>query len=210
MSGEFTRKLYDDCALNQNTRDSTAPLGYQLYAGKFVGNQTVCPSKLANNNLALVDIESSLFGYDRIASNCNEAQYPLCHKTTGCLLTNDKRTLGNVNPLACSWGRPGTEAVVNTNMKKPTSTGINLPAQDNNPRTNGYYNRSNATNNLSNNQRRVQNIQQIVMNNQSRQNNNRTLNKNDVFNGRLGASNENPDDATFQAIIDAAYNRPTF
>lgn len=211
MSGEFTRKLYDDCALNQNTRDSTAPLGYQMYAGKFTGYNDICPSQLNSDNLALVDVESSMLGLDRIASNCNEAQYPLCNKTTGCLLTNDPRTQGNVNPLACSWGRPGERAVINTNMKMPTNTGISsIPTDPSTNKTNGYYVRSNAGNNQSNTQRRVQNVQQIVQNNRSRMNNNQILNQNDMVNGRLGDANQNPNDAQYSSIFQAANQRTMF
>lgn len=144
MAGQYTRKMYDNCALQQDTKQSTGQLELILDPGKYVNCHNLCqPKGMAADHLPngalLVDVESSLRGIDRIESKCDSAKYPFC-EATGCLLTNDPRVSPHMTPYACDWGHAGEKAVVNTNMRMPNGPGYVLPPP--NPcgmQGNGYY-----------------------------------------------------------------------
>lgn len=113
MSGEFTRKLYDDCAFDQNAIDSTTCIGYQMDPSKFINCSISCPPGLGS----MVDFESSMLGLDQIASSCTNMRYPFVNNSA-----NIKNQ--NVSTQANAWGRNGEKAVVNTNMRLPVDNGI--------------------------------------------------------------------------------------
>ena len=126
MSGRFTRKMYDGCAFQQDVRQSTSPLDYQLDPTKYVNCNNLCqPKQYPENSAQLVDVESSLWGLDKLSSKCDEAKHPFCAKN-GCLLTKDPRVGPHMDPLACEWNHVGDRnpGVISTNMVMPRSNGI--------------------------------------------------------------------------------------
>uniref|UniRef100_A0A6G6AB45 Uncharacterized protein n=1 Tax=Borely moumouvirus TaxID=2712067 RepID=A0A6G6AB45_9VIRU len=152
MSGHFTRKMYDGCAAQQDLKQSTNPLELILDVNKYVHCDNICkPAReYPPNGALLVDVESSLWGIDKLASRCDSAKHPFC-SPNGCLLTNDSRVAPHTTPYACERGHVGENAVVTTNMRMPKHPGYTLP----NPnicstQNNGYY--ANPNNNRQNNQ----------------------------------------------------------
>lgn len=141
MSGRFTRKMYDDCAIRQDTKQSTDPLELVLDITKYINcNNTCKPSgQYPTNPISLVDIESSLMGLDKLSSKCDSAKYPFCGPN-GCLLTNDPRIAPHITPYACERGRVGENSVVTTNMKMHSGPGFSVPNVNIcNGQGNGYY-----------------------------------------------------------------------
>uniref|UniRef100_A0A6C0LRY0 Uncharacterized protein n=1 Tax=viral metagenome TaxID=1070528 RepID=A0A6C0LRY0_9ZZZZ len=141
MAGRFTRLRYDGCALQQDTKQSTDPLELTLDITKYVNCRNICkPSKEYPPNAALlVDVESSLWGIDKLSSKCDQAKHPFC-APNGCLLTRDPRVAPHITPYACERGHFGENAVITTNMKLPSNPGYTVP----NPHIcdgqgNGYY-----------------------------------------------------------------------
>lgn len=137
----FTRQMYDNCASAQNTKQSTGPLELILDINKFVNCNNICrPAKeYPPQSALLVDIESSMWGLDKLASQCDAAKHPFCGPS-GCLLTSDPRVGPHITPYACSWGHIGDRAVITTNMRMPKNPGFTVP----NPNIcdaqgNGYY-----------------------------------------------------------------------
>ena len=58
MSGRFTRKMYDGCAFQQDVRQSTGSLDYQLDVTKYVNCNNLCQTKpYPPNSALLVDVE---------------------------------------------------------------------------------------------------------------------------------------------------------
>lgn len=125
MSGYFTRKMYDGCATQQNVKQSTNPLELILDVTKYVHSNNICKpaSQYPPNSAQLVDVESSLWGIDKIASNCDTSKHPFCGPE-GCLLTNDPRVPPHITPYACERGQEGDNAVITTNMKKLVHPGF--------------------------------------------------------------------------------------
>jgi hypothetical protein len=142
MAGKFTRKIYDSCAYQQDVKQSTDPLELILDVTKYVHCNNICHPTNRNyppNPALLVDIESSLWGIDKLSSNCDQAKYPFCG-LNGCLLTKDPRVAPHITPYACERGRAGENAVVTTNIKIPTDSGIRIPDPNICRRLdNGYY-----------------------------------------------------------------------
>ncbi|BCS83080.1 hypothetical protein QLL95_gp1043 [Cotonvirus japonicus] len=141
MSGSFTRKMYDGCATQQVTKQSTDPLELILDVNKYVNCNNLCklPRNPNPSSAQLVDVESSLRGIDKLASRCDSAKHPFC-APNGCLLTNDPRVPPHITPYACERGHAGDRAVITTNMRMPTHPGYNLPDPNIcNNNSNGYY-----------------------------------------------------------------------
>jgi hypothetical protein len=141
MAGQFTRKNYDQCALAQRTKQSTDPLELVMDVNKYVNCNNICkPSGEHRPNSAnLVDVESSLWGLDKLASNCDASKHPFCGPN-GCLLTGDPRVGPHITPYACERGPDGSNAVITTNMRMPHNPGYNLPNSNVcNKQGNGYY-----------------------------------------------------------------------
>lgn len=141
MSGNFTRKMYDSCAAQQDLKQSTDPLELVLDVNKYVHCNNICrPTTTFPQNAAqLVDVESSLWGIDKLSSRCDSAKHPFCGPN-GCLLTRDPRIAPHTTPYLCERGRAGDNAVITTNMQIPTSTGVRVPNPNVcNQQGNGYY-----------------------------------------------------------------------
>jgi hypothetical protein len=133
MAGLYTRKMYDNCALQQDTKQSTDQLELLLDPTKYIHCDNICqPSNNTKyteyppDGALLVDVESDLTGRTKFASRCDSEQYPFC-AASGCLLPNDVRVPNNVDPEACSWGHSGERAVITTNMRMPNGPGYTLP-----------------------------------------------------------------------------------
>ena len=140
MAGRFTNKRYDECAFAQSTKQSTDPIHLTMDINKFVNCNNICQPTgyRPPNAIQLVDIESSLWGLDKLASNCDTAKHPFC-SPSGCLLTNDPRVAPHINPQSCSWGHTGQPGVVTTNMSMPTNAGFTAPNPNICTTHNGFY-----------------------------------------------------------------------
>jgi hypothetical protein len=141
MSGRFTRRMYDSCAFNQDTKQRTDPLQLIMDVTKYVHCGNICrPSaEYPPNAAALVDVESSLWGLDKLSSKCDSAKHPFCGPE-GCLLTRDPRIAPHITPYACERGHIGEKAVITTNMKMPLNPGYRVPNPNTcNAQMNGYY-----------------------------------------------------------------------
>ena len=76
------RLSYDSCAYQKSLQQSTSPLDYMLYNGKYE-NSAKCRIEfgvVGGNGVSLfsgnlVDLESDLRGQTRIASNCPSTMY---------------------------------------------------------------------------------------------------------------------------------------
>lgn len=141
MTGRFTRKIYDGCAIQQDTKQSTDPLELVLDVTKYVHCNNICKptGQYPPNAALLVDVESSLWGIDKLASRCDSSKHPFCGPN-GCLLTKDPKVAPHITPYACERGHAGEMAVVTTNMQMPQHPGFRVP----NPNIcsaqgNGYY-----------------------------------------------------------------------
>jgi len=87
----------------------------------------------------LVDVESSLWGIDKVSSKCDTDKHPFCGPQ-GCLLTKDPRIPPHITPYACERGLDGDNSVVTTNMRMPTDSGFVVPNTNVcDYQGNGYY-----------------------------------------------------------------------
>jgi len=148
MSGYFTRKMYDDCAYKQSAKQSTDPLELVIDITKYVNCNNMCqPTRpIPRNSILLVDVESSLKGLDKTASDCDCDKHPFCGPK-GCLLTNDSRIAPHITPYVCDRGRPGDNAVVTTNIRAPDHPGYHVPNINIcEKQNNGYYSDPNRRN----------------------------------------------------------------
>lgn len=157
MSGNLTRQMYDACAQEQYSKQSTDQLEFNLDINKYVNQNKLCTpdtNAVSQNTLALVDIESALKGIDKMASKCDADMYPLCG-SNGCLLNNDKRIAPTINPRACERGGIGQQAVITNNIPRPQSNGLRplpkmacgIPKRSINNGNNTVYSNSNNRNN---------------------------------------------------------------
>ena len=129
--------MYDQCAMQQDTKQSTDQLELIMDPTKYVHCDNICrpAAEYPPNAALLVDVESSLWGIDKVASLCDNAKYPFCGPA-GCLLTNDARVAPHITPYACSWGHMNDKAVIHTNMQLPNGPGFTAP---NGQMCEGYY-----------------------------------------------------------------------
>lgn len=110
----FNRLKYDNCAYAKDVEESTTPLDYQLFRGKYE-NCKQCPVGSYTNNLEFgskTSVESELYGLTREGSRCPSKKY------------NPK------NPGAKADFTPARVCesvyyITPTNMKMPTSNGLN-------------------------------------------------------------------------------------
>ncbi len=76
------RLCYDKCAYDKKLKQSTSPLDYNLYTGKFENTAkcriefgTVGGNGVSLTSGNLVDLESELFGQTRMNSQCPSTRY---------------------------------------------------------------------------------------------------------------------------------------
>jgi hypothetical protein len=74
----FNRLTYDSCAYAKTLQESTDPLDYNLFKGKYESCKD-CLDGSGVNNLAFgvkTDLESDLKGQTRLGSKCPSKQFP--------------------------------------------------------------------------------------------------------------------------------------
>ena len=117
--GSSNRLIYDNCAYQKRLYESTAPLDYQLYQGKFE-NCKKCVQDKFWTPYKLVDIETELRNQNRPATHCDQFKYiPGCKKSDTCLSTFDKCVPVVLAPEVCP--------IVKNNIPKMTEPGYSLP-----------------------------------------------------------------------------------
>ena len=92
-SGSFNRQRYDRCAYQKDLYESTSPLEWQMYGGKFEN----CSKCIYNKDnfwrpidVQIVDRESELKNITRRATRCPQFKYlPGCQKSRMCTSTFD-------------------------------------------------------------------------------------------------------------------------
>lgn len=105
----FNKIKYDQCAYTQSLKESTTPLEYNLFKGKYENCQSCTQTNLPNiiQFGAKVDIENELFGLNKPFTKC----------------VNDKNFQTNtnivINPLLCEHN------ITPSNMPFPKSNGLN-------------------------------------------------------------------------------------
>jgi hypothetical protein len=85
----FNRLAYDSCAYAKTLQQSTDPLEYNLYRGKYESCKT-CPIGDFPNIIefgAKADVESDLKGQTRVGSRCPSNKFPK-HSQNGVPVTN--------------------------------------------------------------------------------------------------------------------------
>lgn len=110
----FNRLNYDNCAYSKELQESTSPLEYNLFKGKYE-NCTTCPVGSSTNNLEFgnkTNVESELYGLNRQDSKCPDKKY------------NPKvpYTKADFSPAQMCQS---VYYITPTNMKMPTSNGLN-------------------------------------------------------------------------------------
>ncbi len=120
--GGFSRPMYDGCEYRRRVHESTTPLSYQLYEGKFQN----C-NKCTHNGFwrpfdpEIVALESELKNLTRPASRCPELKYhPDCKRSSMCTSTFEPRTPHIVDRNLCP--------VVYNNIRRMTSPGYSVPS----------------------------------------------------------------------------------
>jgi hypothetical protein len=117
--GGNTNLIYDDCSYHKELRESTSPLNYQLYQGKFINCQSCIYDKFYPP-YALVDIETELRNQTRPLSNCDNFKYhPRCMKSGLCISTYDRTLPVVLEPSLCP--------IVHNNNQRQSHPGYILP-----------------------------------------------------------------------------------
>lgn len=141
MSGRSTRRIYDECAYQQEVKLSTGQNNSVMDINRYVNSRNMCrpDGVFRRDGYANVDLESSLWGLDKIASDCDKTKHPFC-STNGCIVTRDPRINPYKNPVACERGKIGENSVVTTNMRLPSHNGLErIDVQMCDRQGNGYY-----------------------------------------------------------------------
>uniref|UniRef100_A0A6C0AC28 Uncharacterized protein n=1 Tax=viral metagenome TaxID=1070528 RepID=A0A6C0AC28_9ZZZZ len=119
--GGSNRPIYDNCAYQKKLYESTSPLDYYLYQGKFE-NCSKCLHDKFWTPYQLVDIETELRNQNRPLSKCDQFKYnPNCKKSDLCLSTFDKSVPIVLAPEVCP--------IVHNNIPKRKDVGYNVPNQ---------------------------------------------------------------------------------
>lgn len=117
----FNRLNYDNCAYSKKIEESTSPLDYNLFKGKYE-NCKECPVGSHTNNLEFGSktiVESELIGLTRQESKCPDKKYNP---------KNSSVTADYSPPQMCH----SIYYITPTNMKMPTSNGLNEQLMNNN------------------------------------------------------------------------------
>lgn len=120
--GSSNRQIYDKCSYDKYIFESTSPLNYNTYQGKFEN----CNKCVHKNNYwvpyhpKIVDVDSELKNITRPLSDCDQFKYyPYCDKSGLCTSTYDKSV-----PVV-----PAQEVcpIIYNNIKKTKNPGYHLP-----------------------------------------------------------------------------------
>ncbi len=108
----FNRLPYDSCAYDKTLQQSTQPLDYNLYKGKYESCEQ-CIEGLYPNELEFgvrVDVESDLKGQVRTGSKCDTEKFP-----------KNSNTVAEFTPaITCQ----SIYSLTPTNLVKPTTNGL--------------------------------------------------------------------------------------
>lgn len=89
--GSSNRLRYDRCAYQKDLYESTAPLSYSLFEGKFENCKKCMQDNKFYRPFDLVDVESELKNITRPNTHCPHLKYnPNCKKCKICWSTFDK------------------------------------------------------------------------------------------------------------------------
>ena len=117
--GGSNRLKYDKCNYQKEINESTWPLMYQLYQGKFE-NCNKCIFNKVYFPYDLVDIESELRNQTRPNSHCDQFKYnPNCKKSNMCISTYDNSVPKVAVPEICP--------IIYNNIQKSKTIGYRLP-----------------------------------------------------------------------------------
>jgi len=117
--GSSNRTMYDNCAYQKNLYESTSPLSFTLYQGKFE-NCNKCVHDKFWTPYQLVDIETELRNQNRPLSQCDQFKYsPNCKRSNLCLSTFDPSIPVVPAPEVCP--------IVYNNIPKQLTPGYSLP-----------------------------------------------------------------------------------
>ena len=108
----FNRLSYDSCAYSKTLQESTDPLDYNLFRGKFE-SCTKCTAGDFPNILDFgtrSDLESDLKGQTRVNSKCPSEKYPI----------GAESAVPFTPPNTCN----SIHSITPNNLVKPTSTGL--------------------------------------------------------------------------------------
>jgi hypothetical protein len=120
--GIFNRPLYDNNIYRMDLANSTAPLAYQMYAGKYENCQKCIYDKFYMKQ-DLVQVESELKNITRPLSGYPGLQYhPGCPASEMCLST--------YSPLAPVTPSPEICPITRNNIPRRRTTGITMPNPD--------------------------------------------------------------------------------
>ena len=119
--GGFTGLSYDNCAYRRRVNDSTTPLGYQLYEGKFQNcNKCTYNGFYRPFDKSVVAIESELRNLTRPNSKCPELKYhPDCKRSKYCTSTFEHNLPRIMDSNLCP--------VVRNNIRRMTVPGYSVP-----------------------------------------------------------------------------------
>lgn len=118
--GSSNRLSYDNCAYQKKLYESTSPLAYQLYDGKWESCDKCIYDGQFWRPYDLVDVESELKNITRAASKCPQYKYnPNCKKSKNCLSTYDRTAPVVLAPEVCP--------IVFNNIYKMKTPGYDVP-----------------------------------------------------------------------------------
>lgn len=121
-TGASNRTIYDRCAYQKRLHESTSPLAYQLYHGKYE-NCNKCRKDKFWTPYALVDVETELRNLNKPLSRCDQFKYdPNCQKSESCWNTFDDTVPVIYAPELCP--------IVHNNIPKPSGVGYDIPCGD--------------------------------------------------------------------------------
>ena len=117
--GASNRLKYDTCSYEKYLYESTSPLSYNLYQGKFE-NCNKCVYDKFWTPYQLVDIETELRNQTRPLSHCDQFKYsPDCKRSGLCLSTFDRSVPVVLAPEVCP--------IIYNNIPRVTHPGYHLP-----------------------------------------------------------------------------------
>ena len=118
----FNRLSYDSCAYSKTLQQSTDPLEYNLFKGKFE-SCVQCPVGSFTNNLDFgvrTDVETDLKGQTRMGSKCPSERYP-AHAVSAAPYTTPLTCQGIYSLTPVNSGYPSETPIP---LVKPTTTGL--------------------------------------------------------------------------------------
>ena len=121
-TGSSNRLMYDSCAYEKQLYESTQPLNYNLFFGKFE-NCNKCRYKrfYTRQSPEIVAVETELKNYTRPLSHCDRFKYsPLCKRSGLCISTFDRQVPIVLAPEICP--------IVHNNIPKTLDPGYRLPS----------------------------------------------------------------------------------